>query len=281
MRKPYLIISLLGLGIVIYLLVLLIFLPAQLLVDRINQLGAASQSVKIQLVSGTVWSGYAKSVVTPVGHFTHLQWQISPWSLLRGDVNADIELGEKTTASLYLTTQLHHSLWNGSIALRTLHLQTNGEWLSLALQIPLALAGNIDVYADNIYFQTAATQPQSPSTRQSQLDCKGRLVWQNAGLEYPEPQIFGDYQIHFNSDQPNYCFFTLTSSSNSALPAGGNLRIKHNGEYAAQLWIHTHSTTPISLQRWLQWLGPADIQGKRQWRRQGRLADAQYLLNGT
>ncbi|MBA3581944.1 MAG: type II secretion system protein N [Gammaproteobacteria bacterium] len=270
MRKIHLVIIFIGLGLLVYLAALLIFFPAQLVVDQLNK----NSNIKIQQVTGSVWSGYATSVLTPAGHFNYLSWRTSAWSLLRGKIKTNLELGEKSSQTLHVKTQLQYSLWNGAIQFQDLHLQTNGDWLSLALQIPLALAGNIEAHVENIYWQPHARKGES------QLDCQGQIFWQHAGLSHPEPQMFGHYQIDFSSAQPNNCTFALNSLEDSAVPAAGKLQLNADGQYNAQLSIQTGANTPVSLQRWLNWLGPANAQGKRQWHRQGRLADLQYLING-
>ncbi|XOV80156.1 MAG: type II secretion system protein N [Aestuariibacter sp.] len=81
-------------AIVLYVLFLLATLPAQQIIPRLS----LPNTVAISGVSGTIWNGNASSVYANGIRIYNLDWSVSPWALLVGNLTAELKGGSRRQA---------------------------------------------------------------------------------------------------------------------------------------------------------------------------------------
>lgn len=117
---------------------LLAFLPAEFAVRMLaDRLGP----VRLEGVAGTVWNGRAASVLLDGQSLGALSWQLSPWPLLQGAVDADLRLdGPRYGIDGHVRRQ------GDRVVLEPMQLRFPAARLEPALDIPaLSLQGDVTV----------------------------------------------------------------------------------------------------------------------------------------
>lgn len=82
------------LAVLLYLIFLVVYLPAKWLVS----IAPLPMNVSLSGVSGTLWDGQAALVQFGPRQVESVQWQLSPWALFIGQVRLAVSLGSRATA---------------------------------------------------------------------------------------------------------------------------------------------------------------------------------------
>jgi general secretion pathway protein N len=94
--------------------------------------GERAPDLRLQGVTGTVWDGSATRVSVRGQALGRLQWQLSPWQLLRGEPRLHLHLdGPGLTFAGLVRRQGEHE-----IAVEQLDLEADAGWLAPVLAIP-------------------------------------------------------------------------------------------------------------------------------------------------
>ncbi|MGX9461406.1 type II secretion system protein N [Shewanella sp. A14] len=80
-------------GVIVYIMFLLIYLPANWLVS----IAPLPNNVAISGAEGTLWQGKAALITVNQRQVEQVSWQLSPWGLLTGKANIDINVGNRAT----------------------------------------------------------------------------------------------------------------------------------------------------------------------------------------
>lgn len=88
--------------------------------------------LRLQGITGSVWSGTAQRVAVRGQTLGTLRWQLSPWALFGGVVQADVDL---SGPGLKLSSGVRAER-NGPILLEDLSAEAEAGWLAPALAIP-------------------------------------------------------------------------------------------------------------------------------------------------
>ena len=80
-------------GVIIYLVFLLVYLPANWLVSIVP----LPNNVAISGAEGTLWQGQASLVTIDQRQIEQVSWQLSPWGLLVGKADIDFKIGNRAT----------------------------------------------------------------------------------------------------------------------------------------------------------------------------------------
>ncbi|MFK3978442.1 type II secretion system protein N [Shewanella vesiculosa] len=80
-------------GVIIYLVFLLVYLPANWLVS----IAPLPNNVAISGAEGTLWQGQASLVTIDKRQIEQVSWQLSPWGLLVGKADIDFKIGNRAT----------------------------------------------------------------------------------------------------------------------------------------------------------------------------------------
>jgi general secretion pathway protein N len=239
------------LGIVAYLVFALLTLPASVIVDRIQ-----SPGVTIAGVDGTVWNGSAEVVRMGVTHLGSLTWKLHALPLLTLRGKADIKLSRTNgfaqgtvavsneriqlsdlTASLpinALPPEVAPGGWSGSINARLAELTLADGW-------PISADGTLDV----VDLTGPARRPVNLGSYQVQFPAESTAADALAGRI---KDIAGPIQI------------------------AGTIQLKAiDRSYLLEGLVATKPDAPADFSKSLEFLGPPDAQGRRQFSLSGTM----------
>lgn len=233
-------------GVCAWFIFLLMRVPAPVVYSMV----ADSPGGEVQLagVSGTLWHGEAQQLQYQNRAVGSLSWQLSPWSLLLGQLGGDISLIQDTG---YLKAQAETSLGGGELSLSAIE----GR-LPLALiqpylsRVPLPLEGVISLKLDELLLD-AKGRPQQAT---------GRVVWHQAGVSAPQQLLFGDLQMNLVSVEGGGIEGTI-SDSGGPLQLKLNITLSADGAYHLDGRLRAGESAPKTLRQSLALLGKADAEG--------------------
>jgi general secretion pathway protein N len=233
-----------ALGLLAYLVFALVTLPANVVIPRVQPPG-----VTIAGLNGTIWNGSAQVLQIGGVHVGSLTWKLHLLPLLTLRAAADVNLkrtdgfaqgrvsvsGQQVqlndaTVSLPIETlppQVAPGGWTGSINARLAQLTLTDGW-------PVAANGTVDV-----------VKLTGPARR---------------------PAHLGSFQLKFplETREPN----TLVGSLNDVegpLQIAGKIQLKSTDRgYLIEGLVATKPDAPADLTRALEFLGPPDVQGRRE-----------------
>ncbi|MBQ4891978.1 type II secretion system protein N [Shewanella sp. MMG014] len=81
-------------GVVIYLAFMVAYIPANWVVG----IASLPNNIKVSGVSGTLWQGHAELVSIDRRIIEQVSWDMNPWTLFIGQVNLDVNIGNRATA---------------------------------------------------------------------------------------------------------------------------------------------------------------------------------------
>lgn len=192
-------------GVLLYVILLIAYLPAHQVSSRF----ALPDSINISGVSGTVWHGNIDRLVINNIPVNQLNWSISAWSLLLGQLDLQLEAGNMREASSIA--------FKGPVSLNILdplsfaaeefqlYLPVDRVLAEVQLPLPVAASGRFRVNISQLLFEqgmceqlsatgdwlnasVAGTQgPIELDTFTAQLHCEA----QNYVIEVAEPNAFG------------------------------------------------------------------------------------------
>jgi general secretion pathway protein N len=214
--------------------------------------GIAAESLggQVQLagVTGTLWRGEAQQLQVQNRAIGGLTWQLSPWSLLLGQLDADITLMQDKA---YLKARAETALGGGSLALSAIEgrlpLPLIQPYLS---QVPFPLEGVVSLKLDGLQID-AEGRPQ-------QAD--GRVVWHQAGVNALQHLLFGDLQMSLVSVEGGGIAGEI-SDSGGPLQLTATLTLDVKGAYHLKGQLKAADSAPQELRKSLPLLGKADARG--------------------
>lgn len=178
-------------GLLFLLFALVAKLPAQQVIGRIS----LPPKTVISNVSGTLWHGYAATIVVQGMVFTGAEWQVSPWALLLGKVRVDIDAGNlRNTEQAAVKGRVEVSLWSPddvSLSSTLLYLPAAQVFRQLPLPLPVLADGRVRVDIKQLVFAQQQCQ---------QLSGKGD--WLNARVLGTKGMIdFGNFSAQLGCEQ--------------------------------------------------------------------------------
>jgi general secretion pathway protein N len=239
------------LGIVAYLVFALVTLPASVIVDRVQ-----SPGVTIAGVDGTVWNGSAEVVRIGATHLGSLTWKLHALPLLTLRGKADIKLSRTNgfaqgtvavsneriqlsalTASLpidALPPEVAPGGWSGSINAKLAELTLANGW-------PISADGTMDI----------------------------------VGLTGParRPTNLGSYQVQFPAESTAAdALVGRIKDIAGPIQIAGTVQLKATDRsYLLEGLVATKPDAPADFTKSLEFLGPPDAQGRRQFSLSGTM----------
>jgi general secretion pathway protein N len=234
---------LIGLGIVTFAVFATVTLPANVIAGPLGK-----QGIVVSGISGTVWHGAAQVVQSGNVNIGSLQWTLRALPLLTGRAVADVKLdridgyaqgnvsikssGElllhDVDASLPVSTlppNLIAGGWTGKLTLKLSTVEIIARW-------PTQLVGSIEV-----------------------LDLAGPAR---------RPTAMGSYKLVFPEQPPSAVLRAALTDISGPLQLAGTLELKASDRsYVLEGLIAARSEASSELSNSLQFLGPADAQGRR------------------
>lgn len=177
---------LLLLFVAVYLVALAATLPmAQLM--RWGGPALAQQQVQLAGIDGTLWTGRAAQVVVRGVALGEMKWELSPWKIVLGRIEAHLELtGDDTNVTTRLSWKMGSHRWQ----LEQLEGRLPATLIkALTPRLPAVPTGDITM---------AVSQAQFDAMRLSSLE--GKAIWNKGGISSPMAIAMGDLVAEFKTE---------------------------------------------------------------------------------
>ncbi len=242
-------------GIVMYVVFLITTLPAGVIYKTVIETPAKQNSIRLNNVSGTVWSGVAGDASVNGIRLGKLEWKMHFIPMLIGRLNFDIKFKS-------LTTQGHGSVavsFGETIYAHNLEIRAPlGLFAPLMYGFPVSLDGQLTARIEDLEMNKG-----------SRLNAKGRIVVTNAASTAPQRIEVGDLLLKFDPEQEG-SRVTL-SDQGGPLLLNGNINFMATGQYSVNMTLAPRENASAALEQSLKFLGRPDAAGKYYFNKKGKL----------
>ncbi|MGL4250347.1 MAG: type II secretion system protein N [Aeromonas sp.] len=241
-----------------YFFFLLATLPAALVVRHLPLPDQISNLLKLEGVSGTLWSGQAARLQYASEAVSQLRWDFNGWSLLRFAPEVAIRFGERNGINGQGSIG-----WNGNLFARDLTLNAPAPWLldriPMRLPFPLTVTGQLQLKVE----QFAQGAPWCDNLY-------GNLDWYNASADTPAGKLdLADPEVKLTCLDSK--LVAELKQGSEAVQTSGRLELQPDGQYLFQGNLKPGPALPSQMQQGLPLLGQPDRQGRFPLRYQGRI----------
>lgn len=243
--------------VVAYAVALVATLPAVLALHWAEPvLARLPQRPLLQGVEGSVWSGRAAQASYRGMVLGELQWEISPWSLLIGRIDAEVRLN---SVEGYLVGELSSGFSGESVRLRGVNGQLPAATMkSLVPSLPVMPSGSFALNIDEAVIGASGLRS---------LD--GRVVWNKGGMIAPLELEFGDLVAELSSSESGIA--GRIKDSGGPLQLAAELQLRGDGSYTFTGKSSARPGAAPALGNSLWLLGQPDAQGMVPFHFSGRL----------
>ncbi|HEY0634507.1 MAG TPA: type II secretion system protein N [Gammaproteobacteria bacterium] len=241
----------------VYGVTLIATLPASLVLHWVEPtLAKLPQRPQLQGVDGTLWSGRAAQVSYRGESLGELHWQLAPWGLLLGRLNATLNL---TGADGYLEGELSTGFSGERLQLREVTGQLPATLLkSFAPSLPVKPVGSFAVNVEEAVVEASHLR-----------SLEGRIIWNKGGVAAPLALEFGDLAAQFSSTADGIA--GTIKDSGGPLQVTADLKLAADGSYTLSGKSAAREGAAPALATSLSLLGQPDAQGVIPFRFNGRL----------
>lgn len=235
------------LAVVLYLIFLVVTIPASLAYGALKKKLAPESSLQLGSITGTLWSGRAAPAVLGGQRLDSLSWNVQPLSLLIGRVQAQLEFryGDsfgKAVVARGFTGKIYAKDIEARIDLKRMRL--------LAQVLPLGMEGAL-----LLNLKTFSVD------RRSIFDAEGVLAWDSAIITVPMRTEFGNLRVALSTTDNDGVKATLADGG-GPLQAEGLLNITREGNYKFTGVFAARDPNQRMLVQGLQMLGRQGADGK-------------------
>lgn len=225
----------------LYLTFLIANLPASIVLSNIT----LPNNVVLTAVSGTIWSGRAQRInVTSIDIGT-VDWKLSPFSLIFGELSADISI---VNDKQYLTTEINLSA-SGKIKLEETRFSIDLSSLApLTYGMPFSYSGKASGYFPISFFQ-----------KNNFIGLNGKLSLSGIKIISPQEQHFGDFVIDFRAEKEGATSGKIKDNGGE-LSLTGQLSLNKNGQLNSSIKVAARNEGS-ALENMLSYLGKKDTSG--------------------
>ncbi len=244
------------LGVVVYIVFLVATLPASFLSSYILPSVQATRGVKLQSVHGSVWQGYAMDASVNRFNLGRLDWDLSGWGLLFGDIDLDVKFKNQNSKGY---GDISFGLGGKSIV-KNIELQFHAEVLKrMVYGMPISFRG-----------EQRGSLKLLEVRRGEVLKSQGRVVWQSAALRAPQNIELGSFLITLEPMNDG-TKMKISDEGSGPVITDINLTVKGNGEYKFNGTLKARDERQQHITEALRLIGRADSSGRFWIGRSGKL----------
>jgi hypothetical protein len=242
---------LLAYGLSIYLLFLLVNLPASVVWSFAPQ--NIQNSVTITNLQGTAWSASADNIVLNGFELGKTKWTLNPFLLfigkLGGNINVRNALGQADSGFKIDSEQM--------IELSDLDSEFSAAIFDPAVR-PFMLTGSINSQLEAVQIQGKVL-----------FAATGTLQWRNAAITGVQDVSLGN--LLFKASPEAKGTRLQVTNEGGVIAVNGDIRLTGNGRYNLNLLLSSRDNRNTDLKNMLAVLGRADAQGRVRFTQAGRL----------
>lgn len=228
--------------IVLYLFFLIVSIPANVLLSKLN----IPKNVIINSVSGTVWSGNIGQLQVSSINVGRVSWDLSPLNLLIGELSADIAI---INDEQFINSKVNVSS-SGKIELEETRFSINLSTLApLTYGMPFTYSGKASGYF-----------PVSIFLKNNFVGINGKLSLANIKMISPQQQTFGDFIVDFRAEKEGATSGKIKDMG-GALDISGLLNLNKKGQFSISAKLAARESD-AALEQILSFLGKKDARGR-------------------
>ena len=228
--------------IVLYLFFLIVSIPANVLLSKLN----IPKNVIINSVSGTVWSGNIGQLQVSSINVGRVSWDLSPLNLLIGELSADIAI---INDEQFINSKVNVSS-SGKIELEETRFSINLSTLApLTYVMPFTYSGKASGYF-----------PVSIFLKNNFVGINGKLSLANIKMISPQQQTFGDFIVDFRAEKEGATSGKIKDMG-GALDISGLLNLNKKGQFSISAKLAARESD-AALEQILSFLGKKDARGR-------------------
>ena len=243
---------LVALGVGAFVLFALVSFPASVVLSWLDSTGVTAGGV-----SGTIWSGRAQVLQIQGVHVGSVEWKLHILPLFTAHANADVKV---TRIDGFATTQLSAG-FGGTVRLK-----------SMTASLPLSALPTYVVPGGwngtlNGRFAEVTLEHGWPTRVDGTLD----VVDLNGPARHPDK--VGSYRIVFDpsASTAEVLKGAISDAGDGPLQISGTIELKSDRSYALDALVAARPNAPRNLVQTLEFLGPPDAQGRRQFSMAGTM----------
>jgi len=252
------------LGMSFFVVFLLIQIPAVVGVSLIESFAKDTplRQLRFYGVSGTIWNGQAKQIVSAGQQFNSVSWNIHPGSLLLGRGSATISF--KSDGNRF-SARISQSLL-GTTILEGLEAKYQMQDLIKLMQIPaVKLGGQINLRLDELVFSDGTINSAT-----------GGVFWSRASSEFPQKVDLGDLKATLDNTDDGVK--AVLRDGGGPLELNAELLLAEDGQFQLSGMMAAREGQGSSLANSLRMMGKPNPQGKIVLKNSGNLSDFGFLL---
>lgn len=241
---------LIALGVGAFVIFALVTFPASVVLSRLGSAGITAAGV-----SGSIWNGKAQVLQVRGAHVGSVEWDLHVLPLFTLQLNADVKVSR---IDGFAATELSVGP-GGKVTLE-----------GLSASLPLSALPNVApgwVATVNGKFARLTLDNGWPTLVDGSLDA--------VDVTGParRPASIGSYRIVFDpaASTPEMLQGAVSDAGNGPLQIDGTVRLKPDRTYEIDALVAARPNAPRSLAQALEFLGPPDAQGRRQFSMAGAL----------
>jgi len=216
-------------------------LPAKFIYQQLP----SNASIQLKGISGSIWSGHVDEISTPQLSINNLDWDLSVWALLVGDVDMRWMLNDSA-----MELQGDVSLSNDYLKLSDM--QGSIDLVELGERLPeqeILLGGKIELDITTIEIESNEV-----------IDAIGTINWEPAQLLLPRNIELGKFKAELSSDLG--ALVADLSDTGGATSLAGDFNLLVNGKYSYTVTLSVIDTSVPGLLEGFNQLAPHDHNGR-------------------
>jgi len=235
------------LGLACYAVFLFMTVPASFLTRYILPSVESARSIKLQSVHGNIWNGHATNARVGSFDLGKLDWNLSAWGLLIGDVDLKLNFkNEDTRGNGYVSLG-----FGGATQANDVELNFPAEALQpLIYGFPISISGNFRGTIEELVYEQNQT-----------LNAEGRVVWQSAALRAPQNIELGDFLVKLTPLNTG-TKIKITDENQGPVKAEINIKFDGKGKYSLNGWLQARDQSQQHITEALRIIGRSDSTGK-------------------
>ncbi len=243
---------LIALGVGAFILFAVVTFPASIVMGWLDSSGVHAGGV-----SGTIWNGRAQVLQVEGANIGSVEWKLHALPLLTAHANADVKV---TRIDGFAQTQLSVGP-TGTMTFKSLAASLPLSALP-ANVLPGGWAGTVNGRFSELTLDHG--WPTKVNGSLEVLDLNGPAR---------QPSKAGSYRILFDpaASTPEVLKGAISDAGDGPLQVNGTIQLKPDRSYAVSAFVAARPDAPRNLVQALEFLGPPDAQGRREFNTEGTL----------
>ncbi|MFS1425046.1 type II secretion system protein N [Shewanella sp. 10N.286.48.B5] len=232
------------LGVFVYLIFLVVFIPANWLVG----IAPLPNNIKVSGVSGTLWQGSADLVSIDRRLIEQVSWDLNPWTLFIGQLYVDLQIGSRATP---VSGQGDISWSLAGVSAENLRFEAPNKFLLGNAKLPFRtmVDGDVSLIVESLKQGTPWCEQLTGKLFLNAIDVKNQFG------EYP----LGDIALGLSCIDGQVQL--MTDDSMNKMGIQGSATLGENNRIVVSAKIKPTHEQPQDLTQALSFLGKQDSQG--------------------